>query len=91
MIKKTLIVKNQLGLHARAAARLVSLTSRFTSKITLSRTGKNEFIDGKSILGILMMAASMGTQISFMVSGSDESEAIAAIEELFDNDFQEKQ
>lgn len=89
MLTKTLTVNNLLGIHARAAARLVALTSRFQSRVLLSRPDRREAIDGKSILGILMLAASRGTALTVTVDGSDEAEALAAIEHLFVQNFEE--
>lgn len=90
MIQKTLTVTNRLGLHARAAARLVSLTGRFQSRISMRRADRLEEIDGKSILGILMMSASTGTALVFTVEGPDEDAAIQAVEALFDRKFDEE-
>jgi phosphocarrier protein HPr len=89
MIRRTLEVKNELGLHARPAAKLVRLASRFTSEIYLSREGAQQQIDSKSILGILMLAASPGTRLELSISGQDEAEAGAAIEQLFEDRFGE--
>jgi len=90
MIRQVIIVENRLGLHARAAAKLVHLTSRFRSDIHLSRVGHNEAIDSKSILGVLMLAAAMGTQLIVSISGPDESEAVEAIRLLFASKFGEE-
>jgi phosphocarrier protein len=87
MLRRELVVENPLGLHARAAARLVDLTSRFRSRILFARSGRNEAVDGKSILGILMMAASRGTRLRVTVDGPDEEQALAAVEALFANQF----
>jgi phosphocarrier protein len=77
-------------LHARAAAKLVRLASRFSSDIHVSREDSNQRIDSKSILGILMLAASQGTRLIISIDGSDESEAGDAIRELFENKFGEE-
>ena len=90
MIRQNLTVKNARGLHARAAARLVAVTGRFTSRIHFCREGLQEWIDGKSILGILMMAASCGTVLNATVEGEDEEVAMQAIRELFDACFLEQ-
>ncbi len=90
MIRRTLTVHNSLGLHARAAARLVSLTSSFESRITMAREDRNECIDGKSILGILMMAAAKGTRINITVDGPDEEAAMEALNGLFEHEFNER-
>ena len=90
MIRQTVQVKNQLGLHARAAAKLVRLTSRYNSEIYLSRQGAKQQVDSKSILGILMLAASPGTQLELSVCGQDEKEASEAIVTLFEDRFGEE-
>lgn len=87
MIEKTLTLKNRLGLHARAAAKLVHVTGGFSSRVLLVRDG--EEVDGKSILGLLLLAAGKGTPIVFRVEGSDEVAALAAIEDLVDRRFDE--
>jgi len=89
MIRQSITVKNKLGLHARAAAKLVQLASRFSSEIHLSREGSNQQINSKSILGILMLAAAQGTRLVFTIEGSDEAEAGAAIQQLFEENFGE--
>lgn len=89
MIQKVFLVNNRLGIHARAAARLVAVTSRFRCRIVLSRPDRNEEIDGKSILGILMMAASCGSGVIVRADGDDQEEAMAAIDRLFQEQFQE--
>ena len=81
---------NNLGLHARAAAKLVRLASRFSSTIYLLREDANQQIDSKSILGILMLAASKGTQLVISIEGEDEAEAGAAIFRLFETKFGEE-
>jgi phosphocarrier protein HPr len=91
MIRQSIVVANRLGLHARAAAKLVRLASRFSSDIHISREDANQRIDSKSILGILMLAASQGTRIILSIDGSDEGEAAEAIRELFETKFGEKQ
>ena len=90
MVETVLTVKNELGLHARAAARMVHVTSRFQSRITFFRKDRAEAIDGKSILGILMMAAARGTCLGVTVDGPDEKSALAAIVHMFENQFEEK-
>lgn len=91
MIRLSVEVENRLGLHARAAAKLVRTASRFSSTIHISRVGAEQRIDSKSILGILMLAASKGTSLSFCIEGGDESEAAAAIRTLFRSKFGEKE
>lgn len=90
MIRQVIQVENKLGLHARAAAKLVRLSSRFRSEIYISREGFRQMIDSKSILGILMLAASQGTRLVFSISGQDEVEAGEAIRRLFESKFGER-
>lgn len=89
MIRQVVLVENRLGLHARAAAKLVRLTSRFASEIFLSREGADQKIDAKSILGILMLAASQGTRLVVSARGRDEVEAGEAVRRLFEEKFGE--
>jgi phosphocarrier protein HPr len=90
MIRQSVLVSNKLGLHARAAAKLVRLASSFSSEIHLSREDANQQIDSKSILGILMMAASQGTCLVISIEGQDEVEAGEAICRLFEAKFGEE-
>lgn len=87
MKEQTLTLKNRLGLHARAAAKLVHTASSFDAKITLARDGDE--VDGKSILGLLLLAAGKGTPLVVRVEGSDEEEALAALRDLVDRKFDE--
>jgi len=80
-------IKNRLGLHARAAAKLVHTAARFASIIKI-RKGHEE-VDAKSILGILLLAAARGTTITVTADGPDEIDAVAAIEHLIDAKFDE--
>ncbi len=89
MIEKKIAIKNKLGLHARAAVKFVNLANRFVSSVKIVKDG-NE-IDGKSILGILTLAATQGTQIRLLVSGKDEESAMEALVELINNRFDEKE
>jgi phosphocarrier protein len=89
MLKKKVLIRNKLGLHARAAVKFVNLANRFRSSVKIEKDG-NE-IDGKSILGILTLAAVQGSQITLKVSGDDEEKALEALVELIDNKFQEKE
>lgn len=88
MLEKKIEIKNKLGLHARAAAKFVKIANRFSSSVKIIKDG-NE-IDGKSILGILTLAAIQGTRITLKVSGGDEAIALKALVELINNNFQEK-
>jgi len=90
MIRQSVLVSNKLGLHARAAAKLVRLASRFSSEIHLSREDANQQIDSKSILGVLMLAASNGTRLVISIDGQDEAEAGEAIRRLFEEKFGEE-
>ncbi len=89
MIKKVLRIDNELGLHARAAAKLVKLSSTFKSDIRLSRSNGNQHIDGKSILGVLLLAATRGTELDIFFEGSDEIEAAEAVAALVKDRFGE--
>ncbi len=89
MIRQTIVVENRLGLHARAAAKLVHLVSRFRSDVHLAREGYEEAVDSKSILGILMLAAGSGSRLVVSISGPDEVEAGDAIRQLFAGKFGE--
>jgi phosphotransferase system HPr (HPr) family protein len=88
VIRRSLRIRNRLGLHARAAARFVHTASRFRSQVTASRNGRT--MDGKSILGILLLAAPQGTEIELSVDGPDEAEAMAALEALVADGFGER-
>lgn len=88
MIERRIEVINRLGLHARAAAKLVHLTGRFDSDIQLVVDG--EEVDAKSILGILMVGAAQGTELDVRCDGPDEDEAIDAVTGLFADRFGEE-
>jgi phosphocarrier protein len=87
VIRREVLIRNRLGLHARAAARFVHAASRFRSRITAGRDGRS--IDGKSILGILLLAASQGTLIELSADGPDEEEAVEALAALVEDGFGE--
>jgi phosphocarrier protein HPr len=89
MIRHLIQVQNRLGLHARAAAKLVRLTSGFRSEILLARDGTKQQADARSILGVLMLAASQGTCLVVSIDGEDEAEAGQAILRLFQEKFGE--
>jgi len=80
-------IVNRLGLHARAAAKFVHLASAFASRVTVSRDGTR--VDGKSILGLLTLAASKGTKLHLAIQGDDEAEAGAQLTELVRTRFGE--
>ena len=87
MIQKKLQIINKLGLHARASAKLVALTSKFTSAIEIKT--KDKTVDGKSIMGVMMLVASEGTNIEVIVNGKDELELLTSVEQLILNKFGE--
>jgi phosphocarrier protein HPr len=89
LIERELAIRNRLGLHARAAAKFVQTASRFRSAVKIRKNG--EEVDGKSILGILLLAASQGTRIVVAVTGEDEMEAFAAVEDLLARSFDEEE
>ena len=87
MIQREVTVRNRLGLHARAAARFVHTANGFRSRVTLSRDGRT--MDGKSILGILLLAASQGTPLTLGADGEDEGAAVDALAALVESGFGE--
>jgi phosphocarrier protein HPr len=87
MIESTVTIANKLGLHARAASKLVNCASGFSSDVWISR-GTRE-INGKSIMGVLTLAAGRGTELKLRADGSDEEAAIIAITALINNFFGE--
>jgi phosphocarrier protein len=80
VIRRDITIINRLGLHARAAAKLVSTASRFGSSVRLERDGKGA--DAKSIMAVMMLAATRGTQVTLVADGADEAQAIEALEAL---------
>ena len=89
MIERTLLIKGRLGLHARAAAKLVRVASGFQSQVVLRRADSEVTADAKSILSVLMLAASRGTELQARADGVDEEVAKNAIERLFAEGFDE--
>ena len=87
MSERQIEIRNKLGLHARAAAKLVHTAARFKCDIKI-RKGDEE-VDGKSILGILLLAAGRGSVITVRANGEDENDALGAIQELIDRKFDE--
>jgi phosphocarrier protein HPr len=87
VITQDIEIKNKLGLHARAAAKLVHTAAKFKSDIKI-RKGEEE-VDGKSILGILLLAAGRGSVVTVRASGDDENDAMSAVQELIDRKFDE--
>ncbi len=89
MLTKRITIKNKLGMHARAAVKFVNTANRFSSTVRIVKDGDD--IDGKSILGILTLAAVQGTEIILKVSGKDEDRALSALVGLINNNFLEKE
>lgn len=87
MIKKTVLIKNKLGLHARAAVKLANLANRFESSVRIEKDGNK--IDGKSVLGTLTLAAVQGSQVTLKISGKDEKIAMEALIALINDKFHE--
>ena len=87
MIEQDIEIINKLGLHARASAKLVNTASRFSSSVTIEFAGQQG--DAKSIMSMMMLAASKGSMIKLTVDGNDEQEAITAITTLINNYFDE--
>lgn len=87
MQRKKITIINKLGLHARAAAKLVQTAAGFASDVFVIHNGRK--VSGKSIMGIMMLAASRGTTIEVITSGSDEEEAMAGVEALIADRFGE--
>lgn len=87
MIEQELIIINKLGLHARAASKFVSCASRFGSKIQLAKDG--QWVDGKSIMSVMMLAAGKGTTLMLRADGRDEEAASEAIQSLVQDFFGE--
>ncbi len=90
MIERVVRIENRLGLHARAAARLVKTVAAFEAEIQLGRDGALELVDGRSIVGILLLAAAKGTQLRIVASGNDENEALEAVVSLIQQGFGEE-
>ncbi len=83
----TVTVTNKLGLHARPAAKLTQKANEFLSTFRISNGTRD--VNGKSIMGVMLMAASCGTELKLIADGTDEDDLLAAIKELFDNKFGE--
>ena len=87
MIERELLISNRLGLHARATAKLVQVLSAFRCNATLIAKGRE--VNAKSIMGVMLLAAGMGTPVLLRVDGDDEADAAAAIVDLFERRFDE--
>lgn len=87
MLQQTTTIVNKLGLHARAAAKFVTQASKFDSEINVKRN--NQDVNGKSIMGIMMLAAAKGSEIELIIDGTDEKQAMLSLLELIANRFGE--
>jgi phosphocarrier protein HPr len=87
VIRTQVTIINKLGLHARAAAKFVACTASFSSRIHTGRDG--QMVDGKSIMSVMMLAAGKGTVLDLEIEGADEQEALAALQALLANRFDE--
>ena len=88
MIEREAEIVNRLGLHARAAAKMVHTAGRYQSQVTLVRDG--EVVDAKSILGLMLLAAAQGSKVTVVCEGADEEAAMAGVLELIANRFDEE-
>jgi phosphocarrier protein HPr len=89
MVKTSITISNKLGLHARASAKLTKLAGSFRSEVHLSRNGRR--VNAKSIMGVMMLAAGIGTQVEIETEGADEDIAMSALRALIDDKFGEGQ
>jgi phosphocarrier protein HPr len=89
MIKRTISISNKLGLHARASAKLTKLAGSFQSEVFMSRNGRR--VNAKSIMGVMMLAAGLGSEVEIETSGSDEEAAMSALVQLIEDKFGEGQ
>jgi phosphocarrier protein len=87
MLEKEIVVTNKLGLHARASAKLVQLVQGFKSTVWLVSKGRE--VNAQSIMGVMMLAAGIGTPLTVRAEGPDEQQALDAVVELFDRKFDE--
>ncbi len=89
MIRSTVTISNKLGLHARASAKLTKLAGSFQSEVHMSRNGRR--INAKSIMGVMMLAAGLGSDVELEVDGADEAAAMQALVSLINDKFGEGQ
>lgn len=87
MLQQTTTIVNKLGLHARAAAKFVTQASLFEAEINVKRNGQT--VNGKSIMGVMMLAAAKNTEIELIIDGPDEQQAMQSLLELIENRFDE--
>ena len=90
MISRRVIIANRLGLHARAAARLVNVARQYVSYVRLERPDTGKIADGKGILGVLLLTASRGTELLISAEGSDAQDAVDALCRLIERRFEEE-
>jgi phosphocarrier protein len=87
MLRRTITISNKLGLHARASAKLTQMASRFQSGVWIARNGRR--VNAKSIMGVMMLAAGLGSTVELETEGPDEAEALDSLERLFADKFGE--
>ena len=87
MQRKEIEIINKLGMHARAAAKFVTLAQTYSADIQIARNGQQ--VNGKSIMGVMMLAAAKGSSIELVIDGEDEDQAMQALSQLIDNRFDE--
>jgi phosphocarrier protein len=87
--ERAVVIKNELGMHARAATKFVQLAAKFPCEVTVSKVGEGHEVNGKSIMGVLMLVASKGTTVTLRAKGDRAAEAVAAIAALIDDKFGE--
>lgn len=92
MIEQLFVVKNKLGLHARPASLFVQTASRHRCKVTVvkNHSGEEVVVNGKSVMGIMMLAAAFGEEVKVVLDGPDEKEALKRLEDLFARKFDEE-
>jgi len=88
MIEKKVTVLNKMGLHARPSSKFVQKAANFKSDVHIRRD--NQVVNGKSIMGVMMLAAAQGTELILSVNGADEEQTLAALTELFEKKFEEE-
>jgi phosphocarrier protein HPr len=86
-LTKELVVQNKMGIHARPAAMIVRVTNRFKADVFVEKD--EEQVNGKSIMGLMMLAAGKGSKVKFLATGSDAAQMLAEIEQLFERKFDE--
>jgi phosphocarrier protein HPr len=88
-VERRITIINRLGLHARAASKFVNVTNRYTSRINVANAGK--VVNGKSIMSVMLLAATQGTELLLEIDGDDEQEALQAIVSLIEEKFGESE